>query len=226
MLKGNSMATAVLESKKHLALEPRQYLVLNDVDWATYRRISDALTDHHVRLTYNRGVLELMTLSTLHEVLSRFYNDLLVVLADEFDLPFASCGSMTCDREDLNRGVEPDESYYLVNAPAVRARKQIDLTIDPPPDLMVEVDLSSSSKRRLEIYAAIKVPEVWQVNGESLKVLQLGPDGKYAIATQSMYFPGISLAELAEFVQRREETDHIVLLREFRAWVRDCLARK
>jgi Uma2 family endonuclease len=218
------MAGAVMESKTESVLEPRQCLVLPDIDWTTYRRISDALTDHHVRLTFNQGVLELMTLSTLHEVLSRFYNDLLVVLADEFDLPFASCGSMTCDREDLNRGVEPDESYYLVNAPAVRGKKQIDLRIDPPPDLMVEIDLTSSSKRRLEIYAAMKVPEVWQANAESLKVLQLSADGKYTVATRSKYFPCIPLDELAAFVRRREETDHIVLLREFRAWVRTCLA--
>src|SRR5271155_3339892 len=95
--RGNIMATAVIESDKSATLEPRQCFVLRDVNWATYRQISDALTDSHVRLTYNRGVLEFMTVSALHEALSSFYNDLLVVLADEFDLPFASCGGMTCD---------------------------------------------------------------------------------------------------------------------------------
>jgi len=219
------MAPAAIESAPQTNLEPRQCLVLSGVDWKRYRQISEALTENHVRLTYDRGVLEFMTKSTLHEILSRLYNSFLVVLADEFDLPLACCGSMTCDREDLERGVEPDECFYLLNAPLVRGKKQIDLATDPPPDLMLEIDLSRSSRRRVTIYAAMKVPEVWKVTVDALTVLQLRQDGGYAMAAESIYFPGIPKAELAAFVQRHAEVDQITLLREFRAWVRECLAR-
>jgi Uma2 family endonuclease len=197
------MSTAEVGTDKRTALEPRQCLVLRNIDWATYRKVSDALTGHHVRLTYDRGVLELMTKSTLHELLSRFYYRLLVVLTEEFGLPLASCGSMTCDRDDLKRGAEPDECFYLGNALSVRGKDQIDLAVDPPPDLMVEIDLSRSSLRRLAIYATLKVPEVWQVDADSLTVLRLGQDGEYSVADESKYFPGIPLAKVGAFVQRR-----------------------
>jgi Uma2 family endonuclease len=219
------MSTATLQSDNPTALEPRQCFIINSIDWANYRKISDALTDRHVRLTYDRGVLEFMTKSTLHEMLSRLYHLSLFVLAEEFGLPLCSCGSMTCDREDLSHGVDADESIYLHNAPLVRGKKQIDLSTDPPPDLMVEVNLSRSSQRRLSIYAAIKVPEVWQVDTDSLKVLQLQQDGQYAVSEQSCYFPGLPMAEIVSFVRRRDEVDEIALIREFRAWVRDCLAQ-
>jgi Uma2 family endonuclease len=219
------MATAEVGTDKRTALEPRQCLVLRNINWATYRKISEALTGHHVRLTYDRGVLEFMTKSTLHELLSRFYYRLLVVLTEEFGLPLASCGSMTCDRDDLKRGAEPDECFYLVNATAVRGKDQIDLAVDPPPDLMVEIDLTSSSQRRLSIYAALRVPEVWQVDADSLTVLQLGQDGEYSVADESKYFRGIPLVKVSAFVQRRLEVEENCLFREIRAWVRECLAQ-
>jgi Uma2 family endonuclease len=216
------MATAAVETD---SLESRQSLVLKGLNWAKYRQISDTLTGSHVRLTYDQGVLELMTKSTLHEILSRLYFSFLAVLAEEFACPLASCGSMTCDREDLDRGAEPDECFYLVNEPRVRGKDQIDLAIDPPPDLMMEIDLSRSSRRRLEIYAAIKVPEVWVIGVDSLTVLHLGSDCKYAEAQQSQFFPGIPMSELAGLALRRGEMDNIALMREFRAWVGDCLVR-
>jgi Uma2 family endonuclease len=219
------MATVAIEPEKCTALEPRQCLVLKNVDWATYRQISDALTEHHARLTYDRGVLELMTLSILHEILSGLIHSFIVVLCEEFSLQFASSGSMTCDREDLDRGAEADESFYFNNEPLIRGKEQIDLESDPPPDLMVEIDLSSSSRRRLGIYAAIKVPEVWKAGRESVKVLQLGIDGEYAPAEESMYFPGIPIHEIGGFVQRRGEMDQLTLLIEFRAWVREVRNR-
>ncbi len=111
------MATTVLESRKQTPLGPRQAFVLTGIDWATYRKISEAMTGHHVRLTYDRGDLELMTKSIFHGILSRLYHSMLMVLAEEHGLPFASCGDVTCDREDLNRAAEPDECFYLLNAP-------------------------------------------------------------------------------------------------------------
>lgn len=214
------MATAELIADNRTALQPRQRFVVYDLAWKQYRQISDALTGTRVRLTYDRGVLELMTKSTLHGLLSQLYGDFLVILADEFDLPLRCTGDMTCDRADLERGTEPDQSYYLVNAPRILARVQIDFAIDPPPDLMIEVDLSRSSDVRLGIYAALSVPEVWQVGADSLAILQLNAAGEYGTSEQSRYFPGIALREAVTIANRRDQVDDLTLQREFRAWVR------
>src|SRR5262249_38374776 len=138
---------------------------LGAVDWTTYRKISDALTGRHVRVTYDRGNLELMTISSKHGSCSRLSARLVQVLTEECGLPIYSCGDMTCDREDLDRGLEPDEGFYIENASRVRNKEQIDLTVDPPPDLAVEVDISRSSKSRLPVYAALRLPEVWRYDG-------------------------------------------------------------
>ena len=195
--------------------------MLGAVDWETYQAISRALTGRHLRLTYDRGNLELMTISGNHGTCSRLLGRLIFVLAEEFSLPIRSCGDMTCDREDLERGVEPDESFYLANEPLVRDKEDVDLTTDPPPDLVVEIDISRSSRRRLAIYAAMRVPEVWQYDGETLRVYLLGPDGQYQVCEGSRHFPGLPIAQLADFMRRRTEMDEVSLVRLFRQWVRE-----
>jgi Uma2 family endonuclease len=200
---------------------PEQRLLLRGVDWETYQAISRALTGRHLRLTYDRENLELMTISGIRGRCSRLLGRLIFVLAEEFDLPIRSCGDMTCDREDLERGVEPDESFYLANEPLLRDKAEVDLTTDPPPDLMVEIDISRSSRRRLGIYAAMKVPEVWQFDGETVRVHQLGPDGQYQVSEYSRHFPALLIAGLADFIRRRTEMDEVSLVRLFRQWVRE-----
>ncbi len=195
--------------------------MLGGVDWETYQTISGRFTGRHLRLTYDRGTLEFMTISSTHGNFSRLIVHLVFVLAEEFNLSSRSCGDMTCDREDQERGVEPDECFYLANEHLIRDKEQIDLAVDPPPDLAVEIDISRSSQRRLGIYAAIKVPEVWQFDGETLRVLQLGSDGQYFVAERSLYFPSVPLLEIAGFLRRRKEMDEVSLVRLFRAWVRN-----
>ena len=107
---------------------------LGAVDWETYRKIADALTGRHVRLTYDRGRLEFMTISGKHGILSRLFNRLIGILTEELAMNVLSCGDMTCDREDAGRGLEPDECFYLENEPQVRGKDDIDLSVDPPPD--------------------------------------------------------------------------------------------
>ncbi len=106
----------------------------------------------------------------------------------------------------------------------MRGKRQLDLTTDPPPDLVVEVELTSSSRRRLAIYAAIKVPEVWKVSADSLTVLRLAPTDPDEAAERSIYFPAIDMAVLLSFIRREPEMDQLALFREFRAWVRECLS--
>ena len=203
-----------------------QFFQLGGVDWATYRTISEALTGRHLHITYDRGVLELMTISGMHGRSGHLLGLFIFVLAEEFNLPFLSFGDMTLNREDLDRGVEPDDSYYFLNEPLVRDKIDIDLSKDPPPDLMVEIDISRSSDRRLSIYAAMKVPEVWQYNGSNLRILRLNADGIYVRTEHSRYFGSLPIQELATFMARARETSEIVLVREFREWVREHLKQQ
>jgi Uma2 family endonuclease len=197
-----------------------QRLVLRDIDWPTYRTIADALKGRHVRLTYDRGTLEFMTISHPHGNLSRLLGRLIVVLTEELGMPVQSCGDMPCDREDLERALEPDESYYLRNEPLVRGKEEIDLTTDPPPDLAVEIDVTRNSRRRLGVYAALGVPEVWRFDGEALEVHRLGPGGQYTVSDTSGHFPQVPVQELAAFLRQRTQADENSLVRSFRDWVR------
>lgn len=210
--------------RKRDRLRHEQRLVLHGVDWATYRAVSDAFGPRHVRFSYDRGRMELMTKSQLHGMLSRLIARLITILTEELGLPLSSCGDMTCDREDLERGVEPDECFYITNAPVILGKEQVDLTSDPPPDLGVEVDISYSSYSRLGIYAALRVPEVWRYESETLIFYRLAADGQYQIAERSLYFPFLVAADLAAFLNRRPEMDENALAKEFRTWVREQIA--
>lgn len=214
------MATAELTEERQFELRHPQRMVLYDILWDTYQTISTALADRHLRFAYEGGTLDFMTISSTHGRLSRLLGRLIVVLAEEFDQPLASFGDMTCDREDLDRGIEADETYYLINEAKVRHKEQIDLQVDPPPDLGVEIDIASSSQRRMRIYAAIGVPEVWRYDQRTLTIHRLVERDRYTVAEQSQYFPHVSATQIAEFLNRWNLTDENSLVREFRQCVR------
>jgi len=202
-------------------IPPGQRFVLRTADWNSYRAFIDLLGESHVRLTYDRGNLELMTLSHFHEWLSKLIGRLVEALTEELDLPLHSAGSTTLDREDLDRGLEPDQCYYLENEPRVRGRDQIDLRTDPPPDLAIEVEVSRTALNRLSIYAALGIPEVWRFDGETLHVLRLSESGTYEETERSPHFPFLPLSEVIAVIGRRHEMSETSLLRSFRAWVRE-----
>jgi Uma2 family endonuclease len=141
-------------------------------------------------------------------------------MTEELGIPIRSGGSTTLRNQLKDRGLEPDECYYVANERAVRGRKRIDLSVDPPPDLAIEVDISSSSLDQLAIYASLGVPEVWLYDGAVLEVHQLLSDGNYAKQTRSPAFPFLPLDEVERFLARRNETDETTWIRSFRAWVK------
>jgi len=200
-----------------------QRFLMRNLDWPRYRTIADALGETHVRLTYDRGNLEFMTLSHGHERWSSLLGQFVEVLTEELNMPRQSGGSTTLDREDLERGLEPDRCYYLEHEAAVRDKDEIDLAVDPPPDLALEVDVSRSSLSRMSIYAAIRVPEVWRFDGEQLRVYGLAADGRYLESAQSLHFPFLPLAEVQAFLLRRNTMDETSLIKAFRQWVRSLI---
>jgi Uma2 family endonuclease len=168
---------------------PDNRCLLPNIGWRQYRAIADAIGETHVRLTYDRGRLELMTLSHGHERRKELLGRLLGVLTEELDIPCQSGGSTTFNREDLERGIEPDQCYYLENEPRVRDKEEIDLNVDPPPDLAIEIEVSRSALNRMDIYAAMRVPEVWRFDGIHLYVHLLNEQGEYDVTDRSRHFP-------------------------------------
>ncbi len=215
----STTATALLESSPVAEQQSADRLVLRGFDWPTYRKISEAFTGHHVRLSYSRGILELMTISSRHGTLSRLLGRFITVLTEELGLPVRGCGDMTCDREDLERGLEPDECFYIENEPLVRAKEDIDLASDPPPDIAVEVDISRSSRTRMGTYAALGVPEVWRCDSRGLTFFHL-VDGAYAESASSRHFPFVTSEDVTRFLHQRGQMDENSLVQTFRQWVR------
>jgi len=199
--------------------QPAQRLVLSGIDWPTYKAMSDLLAERNVRLTYDRGNLEFMTLSPEHEHDNKLLARFVEALTEELDIDIASFGSMTCRREELARGLEPDECYWIAHEPQVRGRTSIDLDVDPPPDLALEIEITRNIIDRLPLCAALRVPEVWRWDGVQLRVLLLGPDGQYTPAERSAAFPFLALAEFASFLTTADAQSETKLVRAFRAWV-------
>jgi Uma2 family endonuclease len=144
-------------------------VLLQNISWQMYQSLlKDFEQQPRMRLTYDRGLLEIMMPLAPRETYKKLLGRLIETLTEELEIEIRSLGSLTCDREDLARGLEPDQCYYIQNEATVRNCERIDLTQDPLPDLAIEVDITSSSIDQLAIYAALGVPEVCRYDGQLL----------------------------------------------------------
>ncbi len=202
--------------------QPGQSLLLEGIDWRTYSRLLRTFAERpKIRLTYDRGKLEMMSPLLEHEDDGGFLGQMVHVLTEELNMPIKSGGSATMRRQLHERGIEADESFWIANAEGMKGRRRLDLRRDPPPDLAIEVDVSRSCLDRLAIYAALRVPEVWQLEGDDLHFYVLGPKGKYYLAEHSRSFPLITPSILLSFLHKaRKAGDQNPVIRAFRTWVR------
>jgi len=158
-----------------------------------------------------------------HERYRSLLGRLIETLTLELDLPCDAAGSTTWRKQLEDRGLEPDECYYLANAERVSGRK-VDLEVDPPPDLAIEVEISRGAFDRLRIYAALGVPEVWRFDGEALRVEQLQADGTYREVAVSPSLPFLPPEEVVRWLRLADTMGQTPWLRQFREWVRLTLA--
>ena len=200
---------------------PVQHLVLHDIPWDAYEGILTALGDRSLRHTYDRGDLEMMSPLQEHDWVKRIIGRLIESTALELNIPIKSVGSTTCRREDVGRGVEPDESYYIANEPVVRGRDRRDPAKDPPPDLAVEIDVTRSSLDRMGVYAILGVPEIWRFDGTAITFYRRNDAGQYDQTERSCAFPFLRSADVTRFLDRRSCEDETTLVRAFATWVRD-----
>jgi Uma2 family endonuclease len=201
-----------------------QRYVLENVPWRTYQTLLIDLGEHGVRLTFDRGRLEFMAPSFNRERCGRRFDRFVMTLADEMDIPVQGGGSTTFRKEELERGLEPDQCYYVANVALIRGKAEIDLDGDPPPDLAIEVDITSSSLDRMSIYAALGVPEVWRFDGRVLRIYLLGEDREYRESSRSVSFPFLPVPEIVPPLQRTEDMDETAMTRACRAWIREKMS--
>lgn len=197
-----------------------QRVVLNDVSWEIYLALSTEANRPRKRIAYDQGVMEIMSPGMLHENAAILIGRMIDVFTEENNLKVRGSASTTFKRDDLERGFEADVSYYLTNADAVRGKDVIDLAIDPPPDLAIEVYITRSSMSKFAIYGSVGVPEVWRYDGQSISVYLRSEGGQYSPADASVALLRFPLDEAVRVLNRRHEMDDTALIRSFRQYIR------
>jgi Uma2 family endonuclease len=214
---------AVRRPKGHPLPVPTQRVLLHGLSWQDYIQLGNILCDRPaLRLTFDRGTLEIMVTSKEHEFYKTRLGRLIEILAEEFNLAIDPGGNMTFQSEELEKGLEGDNCWWIEHEEQVRGKLTWDPAVDPPPDLLLEIEVWRLA--RMALYAALKVPQVWCCDGKSLRVYLLQPDGTYLQANESPTFPGIPVSEIVRFVQ--PELDYLAAQRELRAWTKRHRRRK
>lgn len=194
---------------------------LQNISWNLYENLLTEIGDNgKTRLSYDRGNLEFMTPLSSHENYNRQIERAIIVIAEELDRDYNLFGSMTIKRPDLEAGKEPDSCYYFANEPAVRGKTKLDFTQDPPPDLAIEIDITSSSINQLALYARLGIGEVWRYDGAELIFYQLQFD-KYVVVDRSPTFPILSSTRVLEFLADCQIHGINRAVKIFKAWIQE-----
>ena len=200
--------------------------VIDNLSWGGYEQILKVFDDRRFPHTFVDGVLEIMTLSQEHEwtkkILARFIENLSI----ELKVRITSAGSTTLKRQLKQRGLEPDESYYVAHYADVRGLKRINLNRHPPPDLVVEVDVTNKSLDRLEPYAQLGVPEIWQHDRKGVRFLKRVSETSYRPMKSSLAFPPVASDDIQRFLGKQEDLDEFDLINEFIAWARALASKR
>ncbi|MEG4332350.1 Uma2 family endonuclease [Microcoleus sp. AT9_A2] len=201
---------------------PENRVILKGVSWSTFKAlVADVGDERAWRIAYDEGVLEIRMPLEEHEEPKRLIESFVEAIVDELEIELRSLGSLTLEREDLTRAVEPDSCFYIQNESLVRGRN-INLPNDPPPDLAIESDYTNSSVNKDGLYAALGVPELWRYRRQSLQVYHL-IDGKYEMCDRSLAFPFLPVAEIPGFIEQSRTVGQRAAVRLFRQRIREIL---
>jgi Uma2 family endonuclease len=195
--------------------------VLYGVPWRTYVELREHPDNSHLHMTYDRGTLEIMAPSAAHARYGTIIAKAIDAWSDEMGIVICCLGDMTCKREDIEKGFEPDKCFYVKNEPRMWQKMEIDLAIDPPPDLAIEIEMTRSAIKNItSIYAAFGVPEVWRFDGDKLQAHEWN-EGGYRPRESSLCFPGLPLEKVEELARQVGQIREQTLIRGFRQWVRE-----
>jgi Uma2 family endonuclease len=202
------------------AAPAEQRLTLHDMSWETYEKLLEAFGEHRAaRMTYDAGVLEFMVPLEAHENPSDVIGAFIRTVAEESGWNLKSLASTTLKRAQLRKGTEPDKCYYIQHEALVRGRT-VNLEQDPPPDLVVEVDITHTDIDKNQLYAQLGVPELWRYDGKLLRIYQL-QEGAYQEVEASPTFARVPKAVFYDFLQRCQREGEIPATRALRSWVRE-----
>jgi len=209
---------------QQIVVSPGQQLLLKNVSWQQFQEILANLGEsRNSRIAYSQGILEIMVLLPEQETDKVIIGDLVKAILEEIDIEFRSLGSTTFENEQMLAAVEPDDCFYIQNEAAIRGKKRLNLTVDPPPDLAIEIDITSKTK--LASYQNLKVSELWRYNGQKLEI-NLLQAGKYVQSTQSLIFPNLPITEaIPEYLERSKVIGRNATMKLFRAWLKTQLNR-
>ncbi|MBD2364613.1 Uma2 family endonuclease [Anabaena minutissima FACHB-250] len=198
-----------------------QRKVLHNVSWETFEALlRDTGEDRVSRFAYDCGTLEIMTPLFEHENPKIQFDRLIFALVEELELEIKSAGSTTLKLPLAKRGIEPDNYYYIQNEFRVRGKEKSNLETDPPADLAIEIDITSSSVNKFNIYSALGIAELWRYDGQDLKFYHL-VKGQYIEHEFSLAFPIMSVNDISRFIQQSKSMGEIALLKSFRVWMRE-----
>ena len=199
-----------------------QRVVLSHISWQTYESLLAEAGDKRSSLfSYSQGVLEIIMPSDLHETINCLLKQFVTTLSDELKLKRKGFGSTTLNREDLKQGAEPDSCFYIQNVDRILG-KRLDISTDPPPDLVIEVDITSPSSNRFVVYTQLGIPEVWRYRSQTVQIYQLH-NREYISCDRSPTFPILSVAMLNQLLEMAETQDDNAIIRSLRQWVRHQL---
>ncbi|HJQ79944.1 MAG TPA: Uma2 family endonuclease [Lacipirellulaceae bacterium] len=203
------------------SLPLQEHVYLPGVSYSTYESLVTEIEGRRrLRITYYHGRMEIMSPLQEHERQKKLIGRMIEVVTEELGIPIMSLGQTTFKDQLLDCGLEPDECYYVQHEANVRGRT-VDINQDPPPDLVVEVDITTSVIDRFPIYAALGFPEIWQYVDGNIVIHLLQTTGQYAVAEVSSALPMVSTKKLVEHLDRCHQTDETTWIRVFRQWVRD-----
>lgn len=198
-------------------------VLLRHISWQTYESL---LTDYEdqtgPRFYYDNGMLEIKMPSVIHEKANRTLAQLVEVLAEEMNIDLERLGSTTFKRKDLLKGFEADSSFYIKNSAAIFGKQDVDLLVDPPPDLVIEADVTSDSLDKFAIFSALGVPEIWRYDDGQVVMYQLENDS-YVEVEQSLAFPLLSNEMATSFLTESLEMKSTAWLKRVRDWAREQL---
>lgn len=200
-------------------IPPGSNLLLKNVNWQMFEDLLTELGDKRAaRLSYSMGMLEIMVPSLEHEDDKVIIGDLVKVILEELDLEFRALGSTTFKNQRMAQAIEADECFYIEHEAMIRGKKRIDLATDPPPDLAIEIDLTS--RTHFDNYEKLGVPELWRFDGHKLQIYLLQPS-RYMDSATSRHFPQVSVKEeIPRYLARSKDIGRTRTMREFRAWVK------
>jgi Uma2 family endonuclease len=206
-----------------IVIHPGQNLLLKDISWSMFEGLLEELGEKRTtRMSYSNGMLEIMAPLAVHEYGKEIIGDLVKIMLEELNIEFWALGSTTFKNEKMGKAVEPDECFYLQNEAKVRGKDRIDLTIDPPPDLAIEIDISS--RTRFDHYEKLGVKELWRYDGDKLEINVL-TDSHYLTSQTSHHFSNLAVLEtIPHYVKKSKLEGRNATMKAFRAWIKEQIS--